>query len=150
MRLSATSKPCSFRGSRAVTLQHSRPNILQHVTPLRIVQVFAAEVNSIADQSSQSVLYSTQLKACESDGDWLRTVELLTETRLLKVQLDFSTQEAAVRTLASGQCLLILTACMHVCTCAWLKCICRAHCDGATHLTCDRKGCSQNTAVWLA
>lgn len=146
MRLSATSKPCILRRPRAVTLQNSRQTLYHHVSSSRIVQVFAAEVNSIVDQSSQSVLYSTQLKACESDGDWLRTVELLTETRILKVQLDFSTQEAAVRTLASGQCLLILTACMF----AWMQYVWRAHCEGARHLTFDRKGCAQMTGVWLA
>lgn len=64
-----------------------------------MIRVAAADTNSPGTAAS----YSLQIAKCEQDGDWLQTVELLTETRILSVKLDFSTQEAAVRTLAKGK-----------------------------------------------
>lgn len=49
-------------------------------------------------------LYAEELLACESSGDWLRTFELLTEVRVLKVDgVPVDTLEAGVRTLARGE-----------------------------------------------
>lgn len=65
-----------------------------------MVRVAAADTNSPVDRTAS---YSQQIAKCEMDGDWLQIVELLTETRILSVKLDSSTQEAAVRTLAKGK-----------------------------------------------